>query len=55
MMRKMLDGGDNPWEYTERSSVVDWAQDHVLLAVCLAATSWFAVVYAMTTIYDIFA
>jgi hypothetical protein len=53
MNRKLL-GGDGPWEYTDRAGVLDWAQNHVALAIAAAALIWFSVVYVLTLTIDLF-
>jgi len=49
MVRRMLDG-EEPWAYENRGSVLEWAQDHVVLAVSAAVTIWFGVIYVMTLV-----
>jgi hypothetical protein len=53
MMRRMLNG-DEPWEYPEQATVLQWAQGHVALAVGAAALIWFGVVYILTLVVDAF-
>jgi hypothetical protein len=54
MMRRSVEG-EGEWEYADRPTVLDWAQDHVALAVAAAALLWFGVVYVMTLVVDLFA
>jgi hypothetical protein len=54
MGRRFLEGTDDPWEYPDQTSVYQWAQQHVLLAVVAGALVWFAAVYVMTLIVDLF-
>ena len=49
MVRRMLDG-EEPWAYESRASVLEWAQDHVVLAVSAAVAIWFGVIYVMTLV-----
>jgi hypothetical protein len=53
MMRRMLDDSE-PWEYSEKATVMQWAQSHVALAVGAAALIWFGVVYIVTLVVDAF-
>ena len=53
MVRRMLDG-EEPWAYESRASVLEWAQDHVVLAVSAAVTIWFGVIYVMTLVAGLF-
>jgi hypothetical protein len=53
MVRRLLDG-EEPWAYENRASVLEWAQDHVVVAVAAAVTIWFGVIYAMTLVAGFF-
>ena len=53
MVRRLLDG-EEPWAYENRGSVLEWAQDHVVLAVAAAVTIWFGVIYVMTLVAGLF-
>ena len=53
MVRRLLDG-EEPWAYESRASVLEWAQDHVVLAVAAAVTIWFGVIYVMTLVAVLF-
>jgi hypothetical protein len=53
MVRRLLDG-EEPWAYENRGSVLQWAQDHVVLAVAAAVTIWFGVIYVMTLVAGLF-
>jgi hypothetical protein len=53
MVRRISDGEES-WEYPGRPTMLDWAQDHVALAVAAAALIWFGVVYMMTLVVDLF-
>jgi hypothetical protein len=52
-MRRISDGEES-WEYVGRPTVIEWAQEHVALAVAAAALIWFGVVYVMTLVVDLF-
>jgi hypothetical protein len=54
MVRRTVED-EQSWEYVDRATVLDWAQDHIALAVGAAAVIWFAVVYVMTLVVDLFA
>jgi hypothetical protein len=54
MMVRRIPDGEESWEYAGRPTVLDWAQQHVALAVAAAALIWFGVVYMMTLIVDLF-
>ena len=53
MVRRLLDG-EEPWAYENRGSVLEWAQDHVVLAVGAAVTVWFGAIDAMTLVAGLF-
>ena len=53
MMRRSVED-EGEWEYADRATVLDWAQDHVALAVGAAALIWFGVVYVMTLMVELF-
>jgi hypothetical protein len=53
MVRRLLDG-EEPWAYENRASVLEWAQDHVVVSVAAAVTIWFGVIYAMTLVAGVF-
>ena len=53
MVRRLLNG-EEPWAYQNRASVLEWAQDHVVLAVGAAVTIWFGVIYVMTLVAGFF-
>jgi len=46
--------GEEPWAYEDRATVLEWAQDHVALAVGAAVMIWFGVIYVMTLVADMF-
>ncbi|MGN6378592.1 MAG: hypothetical protein ACTHNU_06540 [Gaiellales bacterium] len=52
-MRRISDAEES-WEYVSRPTVIEWAQEHVALAVAAAALIWFGVVYVMTLVLDLF-
>jgi hypothetical protein len=52
-MRRISDV-DESWEYVGRPTVIEWAQEHIALAVAGAALIWFGVVYVMTLVVDLF-
>jgi hypothetical protein len=54
MGRRFLEGTEDPWEYSDQTSVYQWAQQHVMLAVIAGALVWFAAVYMMTVVIDLF-
>src|SRR6476660_7012095 len=54
MGRRFLEGTEDPWEYADQTSVYQWAQQHVMLAVVAGALVWFAAVYMMTVVIDLF-
>ena len=53
-MVRRISNGEESWEYSGRPTVLEWAQDHVALAVAAAALIWFGVVYVMTLVLDVF-
>jgi hypothetical protein len=53
MVRRMLNG-EEPWAYEDRATVLEWAQDHVVMAVGAAIMIWFGVIYVMTLVAGIF-
>jgi hypothetical protein len=53
MVRRSVEN-EGEWEYMDRPTVLDWAEDHVALAVAGAALVWFGVVYVMTLVVDLF-
>jgi hypothetical protein len=53
MVRRMLDG-EEPWAYEDRATVLEWAQDHVVVAVGAAVMIWFGVIYVMTLVATLF-
>ena len=53
MVRRLLDG-EEPWAYENRASVIEWAQNHVVVAVAAAVTIWFGAIYAMTVVAGFF-
>lgn len=53
MVRRMLDG-EEPWAYEDRATVLEWAQDHVVVAVGAAVMIWFGVIYVMTLVAALF-
>jgi hypothetical protein len=45
---------DDSWEYEERDGLWQWAQAHIVLAIVGAAFAWFAVVFVITLVVDLF-
>jgi hypothetical protein len=54
MMVRRIPEADQSWEYASRPTVLEWAQQHVVLAVGAAVLVWFGVVYVLTLIVDLF-
>ncbi len=45
---------EDSWEYESRGGLLEWAQAHVVLAIVAAAFAWFAVVFLITLVVDLF-
>jgi hypothetical protein len=54
MVRRIPEADQSSWEYAGRPTMLEWAQQHVALAVGAAVLIWFGVVYVLTLVVDLF-
>jgi hypothetical protein len=45
---------EDAWEYENQGGLLEWAQAHVVLAIVGAAFAWFAVVFLISLVIDLF-
>jgi hypothetical protein len=45
---------DDSWEYEDRGGLMAWAQAHAVIAICAAAFAWFAAVFVIMLVVDLF-
>ncbi len=53
-MRWMDFDDEESEEYGSRATVLDWAQDRPMLAVCMVLLVWIAFIVMLTTVYGLF-